>query len=60
MSRTRATDERQGNAGSLGKWLLNPRNREKMYKHDREAAADLARMREEEERTADRNNTPKR
>lgn len=42
-------DPRQGNAGDLGKWLSKPKNRAKMYRHDREAAAELAAMREAEE-----------
>lgn len=48
MSRRPTTDPRQGNAGDLGKWLANPKNRAKMYRHDREAAADLAKIREQE------------
>lgn len=35
------TDPREGNAGSLKNWLGNPKNRKKMYDHDREAAAAL-------------------
>lgn len=49
MSRRQTTDPRQGNAGSLGDWLAKPKNRAKMYRHDREAAAELAAMREAEE-----------
>lgn len=41
-------DPRQGNAGSLGDWLANPKNRAKMYRSDKADAADLARMAEEE------------
>lgn len=48
MSRSTKTDPRQGNAGDLGKWLSKPKNREKIYQHDREAAAELAAMREAE------------
>lgn len=47
MSKSRK-DPRQGNAGNLGDWLKNPRNREKMYRHDREAAVELAAIRKEE------------
>lgn len=50
MSRRTDTDPRQGNAGSLAKWLANPKNRAKMYAHDREAAKDLA----ESDNTPDR------
>lgn len=42
-------DPRQGNAGDLGEWLSKPKNRAKMYRHDKEAAAELAAMREAEE-----------
>lgn len=49
MSRRQTTDPRQGNAGDLGKWLANPKNRAKMYRADRAAAAELAAMREAEE-----------
>lgn len=35
------TDPLEGNAESLKKWLGNPKNRNKMYNHDREAAAAL-------------------
>lgn len=49
MSRRPTTDPRQGNAGDLKKWLSNPKNRAKVYAHDREAAAELAAMREQEE-----------
>ena len=42
-------DPRQGNAGDLGEWLANPKNRAKMYRHDKEAAVELAAMREAEE-----------
>lgn len=35
-------DPRQGTARSLRKWLSIPANREKMYRHDKEAAAALA------------------
>ncbi len=49
MSRTTRKDPRQGNAGDLGEWLSKPKNRAKMYRHDKEAAAELAAMREAEE-----------
>lgn len=49
MSRKVTTDPRQGNAGDLGEWLSKPKNRAKMYRHDKEAAAELAAMREAEE-----------
>lgn len=49
MSRKPTTDPRQGNAGNLGEWLSKPKNRAKMYRADREAAAELAAMREAEE-----------
>lgn len=49
MSRTTRKDPRQGNVGDLGEWLAKPKNRAKMYRHDKEAAAELAAMREAEE-----------
>lgn len=51
MSRTTRKDPRQGNAGDLGEWLSKPKNRANMYRHDKEAAAELAAMRETEEAT---------
>lgn len=48
MSRTARKDPRQGNAGDLGEWLANPKNRAKMYRNDREAAAELKAMAEAE------------
>lgn len=48
MSRRQTTDPRQGNAGDLGEWLSKPKNRAKVYAHDRAAAAELAAMREQE------------
>lgn len=63
MSTAAHKDPRQGNAGGLGEWLSKPKNRAKMYRHDREAAAQLAAMREAEEAreraTADHTQTPK-
>ena len=41
MSNGIKKDPRQGNKGSLKKWLADPKNREKMYLHDRDALADL-------------------
>lgn len=48
MGRASRIDPRQGNAGDLGVWLSKPKNREKMYRHDREVAAELAAIRKEE------------
>lgn len=48
MSRTARKDPRQGNAEDLGEWLSKPKNRAKMYRHDKEAAAELAAMRDAE------------
>ena len=44
MIRKQIKDPRQGKAGRLGEWLANPKNREKMYRSDKEDAAELAQI----------------
>lgn len=51
-------DPRQGNATDLGKWLADTKNREKMYRHDREAAEYFAKMKEAPECTTKAPDSP--
>lgn len=48
MSHYNKADPRKGHYGDLGEWLSKPRNREKMYRSDREDAKELSKMGEVE------------